>query len=42
MQSALMEKFVKGLKRRMTEDLDQNKPMIYLFVNYILNRIKQK
>ena len=40
MQSALVEKFVKGMNRRIPEDSDCNKPMNYLVVNYILNHIE--
>ena len=39
-QSALVEKFVKGMKRMMPEDSDCNKPVNYLVVNYILNHIE--
>ena len=41
-QSALTEMFVKGMKRRILEDSDQNKPVNYLVVNYILNNIEHE
>ena len=42
MQLALMEKFVKGTKRRIPEDSYWNKPVNYLVVNYILNHIEHE
>ena len=35
MQPSLMEKLVKGMKRRISEDSDRNKPVNLLVVNYI-------
>ena len=40
MQSALVEKKFKGMKRRMPEDSYFNKPVNSLVVNYILNHIE--
>ena len=42
MQSEFMEKFVKGMKRRMLEESDRNKPVNSLVVNYILNHIEHE
>ena len=42
MQSFIMERFPKGNKKIMPEYLDQNKPLKYLVINYILNDIKHK
>ena len=39
MQSKFMEKCVKGMKSMNPEDSDQNKPVNYLVVNYILSLI---
>ena len=42
MQSSLMKRFEKGMKNRMPEDLDRNKPLNYLVINYILNDINHE
>ena len=39
-QSALMEIFIKGMKRKISEDSDHIKPVNSLVVNYILNHIE--
>ena len=41
-QLVLMEIFSKGMKRRMPEDSDLNKPVNVLVVNYILNNIEHE
>ena len=40
--SSFMEIFSKGMKRRMPEDLDRNKPVNSLVVNYICNHIEHE
>ena len=42
MPLALMERFAKGMKRRMPEDSDWNKPVNSLVVNYILSHIEHE
>ena len=42
MQSLLIERFVKGEKKRMPEDSDRNKPLNSLGINYILNGWAQR
>ena len=42
MQSLLMERLSKGMKKRMPEDSDQNKPLNSLVVNYISNDIEHE
>ena len=42
MQSLLMERFAKVIKKRILEDLDQNKPLNYLVIKYIWNDIEHK
>ena len=37
MHYSLMEIFSKGTKKNITEDLDRNKHLNSLFINYILN-----
>ena len=41
-QSSLMERFYKGVKKRIPEDSDRNKPLNSLVINYILNDIDHK
>ena len=42
MQSLLIERFVKGEKKRMPEDSDRNKPLNSFVINNILNDIEHK
>ena len=42
MQSSLMERFTKGMKKIIPEDSDQNKTLNYLVINYILNDTKNE
>ena len=42
MKFSLMASFAKGMKKRMPEDSDQNKPLNSLVINYILNDIDHK
>ena len=40
--SLLIERFAKGTKKNITDGSDQNKPLISLVINYILNYIDHK
>ena len=42
MQSSLMERVSKGMKKRMPYDSEENKPLNSLVVDYILNCIKHE
>ena len=42
MQSLLMERFAKGMNKRIAEDSDRNKPLNYFVINYILNDTENK
>ena len=42
MQYSLIERFSKGMKKRIPEDSDQNKPLKSLVIKYILNDIEHK
>ena len=41
-QSSLTERFAKGTKKRMQEDIDREKALKYLVTYYILNHIDHK
>ena len=40
--SLLVERFAKGMKKSMPEDLERNKPLNSLVVNYILSGTKHE
>ena len=42
MQSLLVERFTKGMKKIIPDYSDHNKPLNYLVINYILNDINNE